>query len=142
MLIALPRCSSKYRAMLVIAAWLIRPWPKSRSEKSAIVRSAALRAAGAVLLGKTTTTQFASPLPVGAGVIGVGAIWTLATLFVPMARGVKASFSALTRAGAARAGKAPRTERDLSAGWISVVTLVLVAVLSESSAAFERRPKR
>ena len=36
---------------------------------------------------------------------------------------------ALTRAGAARAGKAPRTERDLSAGWISVVTLVLVAVL-------------
>ena len=66
---------------------------------------------------------------IGAGVIGVGAIWTLATLFVPMARGVKASFSALTRAGAARAGKAPRTERDLSAGWISVVTLVLVAVL-------------
>ncbi|MFY1990513.1 OPT family oligopeptide transporter [Achromobacter xylosoxidans] len=66
---------------------------------------------------------------IGAGVIGVGAIWTLATLFMPMARGVKASFSALTRAGAARAGKAPRTERDLSAGWISVVTLVLVAVL-------------
>jgi putative OPT family oligopeptide transporter len=66
---------------------------------------------------------------IGAGVIGVGAIWTLATLFMPMARGVKASFSALTKAGAARAGKAPRTERDLSAGWISVVTLVLVVVL-------------
>lgn len=66
---------------------------------------------------------------IGAGVIGVGAIWTLATLFVPMARGVKASFSALTKAGAARAGQAPRTERDLSAGWISIVTLVLVAVL-------------
>lgn len=66
---------------------------------------------------------------IGAGVIGVGAIWTLATLFMPMARGVKASFSALTTAGAARAGQAPRTERDLSAGWISVVTLVLVAVL-------------
>ncbi|PPA76713.1 oligopeptide transporter, OPT family [Achromobacter spanius] len=66
---------------------------------------------------------------IGAGVIGVGAIWTLATLFMPMARGVKASFSALTSAGAARAGQAPRTERDLSAGWISIVTLVLVAVL-------------
>ena len=66
---------------------------------------------------------------IGAGVIGVGAIWTLATLFMPMARGVKASFSALTKAGAARAGQAPRTERDLSAGWISIVTLVLVAVL-------------
>jgi len=66
---------------------------------------------------------------IGAGVIGVGAIWTLATLFMPMARGVKASFSALTKAGAARAGQAPRTERDLSAGWISAVTLVLVAIL-------------
>lgn len=66
---------------------------------------------------------------IGAGVIGVGAIWTLATLFAPMARGVKASFSALTKAGAARAGQTPRTERDLSAGWISAVTLVLVAVL-------------
>ena len=66
---------------------------------------------------------------IGAGVNGVGAIWTLATLFMPMARGVKASFSALTHAGAARAGQAPRTERDLSAGWISIVTLVLVAVL-------------
>lgn len=66
---------------------------------------------------------------IGAGVIGVGAIWTLATLFMPMARGVKASFAALTKAGAARAGQARRTERDLSAGWISAVTLVLVAVL-------------
>ncbi|MCY1516311.1 oligopeptide transporter, OPT family [compost metagenome] len=66
---------------------------------------------------------------IGAGVIGVGAIWTLATLFMPMARGVKASFAALSKAGAARAGSTPRTERDLSAGWISAVTLVLVAVL-------------
>jgi putative OPT family oligopeptide transporter len=66
---------------------------------------------------------------IGAGVIGVGAIWTLATLFMPMARGVKASFAALGKAGAASAGSAPRTERDLSAGWISAVTLVLVAVL-------------
>ena len=81
-------------------------------------------------LEKFATGLWASQVRfIGAGVIGVGAIWTLATLFMPMARGVKASFSALTRAGAARAGQAPRTERDLSAGWISVVTLVLVAVL-------------
>ncbi|MGY6271760.1 OPT family oligopeptide transporter [Achromobacter denitrificans] len=66
---------------------------------------------------------------IGAGVIGVGAIWTLATLFMPMARGVKASFAALGKSGAARSGSIPRTERDLSAGWISAVTLVLVAVL-------------
>lgn len=81
-------------------------------------------------LEKFATGLWASQVRfIGAGVIGVGAIWTLATLFMPMARGVKASFSALTRAGAARAGQAPRTERDLSAGWISAVTLVLVAVL-------------
>ncbi|EHK66230.1 OPT family oligopeptide transporter [Achromobacter arsenitoxydans] len=81
-------------------------------------------------LAKYATQLWSSQVRfIGAGVIGVGAIWTLATLFVPMARGVKASFSALTKAGAARAGSAPRTERDLSAGWISVVTLVLVAIL-------------
>ncbi len=81
-------------------------------------------------LAKYATGLWASQVRfIGAGVIGVGAIWTLATLFMPMARGVKASFAALTKAGAARAGRAPRTERDLSAGWISVVTLVLVAVL-------------
>ena len=66
---------------------------------------------------------------IGAGVIGVGAIWTLATLFMPMARGLKASFAALGKSDAAQAGRIPRTERDLSAGWISAVTLVLVAVL-------------
>ncbi|RSE99157.1 OPT family oligopeptide transporter [Achromobacter aegrifaciens] len=81
-------------------------------------------------LAKYATGLWASQVRfIGAGVIGVGAIWTLATLFMPMARGVKASFAALTKAGAARAGRAPRTERDLSAGWISAVTLVLVAVL-------------
>ncbi|MGE8690653.1 MAG: OPT family oligopeptide transporter [Achromobacter sp.] len=81
-------------------------------------------------LAKYATGLWASQVRfIGAGVIGVGAIWTLATLFVPMARGVKASFAALSKSGAARAGSAPRTERDLSAGWISAVTLVLVAVL-------------
>lgn len=66
---------------------------------------------------------------IGAGVIGVGAIWTLATLFMPMVRGLKASFAALGKSDAAQAGRIPRTERDLSAAWISAVTLVLVAVL-------------
>lgn len=85
--------------------------------------------AGATLASYATGLWSSQVRFIGAGVIGVGAIWTLATLFVPMARGVKASFSALTKEGAARAGAAPRTERDLSAGWISAVTLVLVAIL-------------
>ncbi|WP_312429374.1 OPT family oligopeptide transporter [Achromobacter sp.] len=85
--------------------------------------------AGATLASYATGLWSSQVRFIGAGVIAVGAIWTLATLFVPMARGVKASFSALTKEGAARAGAAPRTERDLSAGWISAVTLVLVAIL-------------
>ena len=84
---------------------------------------------GATLASYATGLWSSQVRFIGAGVIAVGAIWTLATLFVPMARGVKASFSALTKEGAARAGAAPRTERDLSAGWISAVTLVLVAIL-------------
>jgi putative OPT family oligopeptide transporter len=66
---------------------------------------------------------------IGAGVIGVGAIWTLATLFTPMMRGVKASFSAFSPASRAR-GAAPRTERDISMRWILPLLLVLVALLA------------
>ena len=75
---------------------------------------------------------------IGAGVIGVGAIWTLATLFMPMMRGIKTSFSAFGRAGRAAQGTAPRTEQDLSARWIALVTLVLVAILVATFASFLR----
>ncbi|KOF53143.1 MULTISPECIES: oligopeptide transporter, OPT family [unclassified Achromobacter] len=66
---------------------------------------------------------------IGAGVIGVGAIWTLATLFMPMVRGLKASFSAIGKPSGPREGGTPRTERDMPALWISAVTLALVAIL-------------
>ena len=65
---------------------------------------------------------------IGAGVIGVGALWTLATLFMPMVRGVRASFAAFTQSDAGHAS-IPRTERDMPSRWIIAVTLVLVAVL-------------
>lgn len=73
---------------------------------------------------------------IGAGVIGVGAVWTLATLFVPMMTGIKTSFSALSQAGKAHAESAPRTERDLSGRWIAAVTLVLVVILVVTFASF------
>lgn len=75
---------------------------------------------------------------IGAGVIGVGAVWTLATLFMPMMRGIKASFAAFGRRGAAAGQEAPRTQQDLSARWISLVTLVLVAILVATFAVFLR----
>lgn len=66
---------------------------------------------------------------IGAGVIGVGAVWTLATLAAPMARGLKATFSSLGAAGAHGAGLAPRTDRDLPGFWIAAISLVMVVVL-------------
>lgn len=75
---------------------------------------------------------------IGAGVIAVGAVWTLATLFVPMMRGIKTSFSALSRAGRSRQGVAPRTEQDLPSHWIAVVTLVLIVILVVTFASFLR----
>src|SRR5690606_2421438 len=75
---------------------------------------------------------------IGAGVIGVGAIWTLATLFVPMMRGIRSSFAAFTAAGRLAQADAPRTQQDLPARWISLVTLVLVAILVATFMAFLR----
>lgn len=62
----------------------------------------------------------------GAGTIGVAALWTLATLFKPMVQGVWASLGAVT-------GRAETsdlcTERDMPAGWILAVALFLLVAL-------------
>jgi putative OPT family oligopeptide transporter len=70
----------------------------------------------------------------GAGIIGVAAIWTLGTLFKPMMEGVKTSFKALGNATARI--DIPRTERDMPSQWIIVITLILVAVLTMTFGAF------
>lgn len=72
---------------------------------------------------------------IGAGVIGVGAIWTLATLFMPMVKGLRASMGMVGK-GERRGGPAPRTERDLPAGWVIGISLVLLAVLVFTFASF------
>ncbi|HEY4072916.1 MAG TPA: oligopeptide transporter, OPT family [Herbaspirillum sp.] len=70
----------------------------------------------------------------GAGTIGVAAIWTLGTLFKPMMDGVRTSFKAISST-TARVG-IPRTERDMPSQWIIVVTLILVAILTATFGAF------
>ncbi|MDB5989397.1 MAG: putative rane protein, partial [Herbaspirillum sp.] len=70
----------------------------------------------------------------GAGTIGVAAIWTLGTLFKPMMEGVKTSFKAISNT-TARADIA-RTERDMPSQWIIVITLILVAILTVTFGAF------
>lgn len=72
---------------------------------------------------------------IGAGVIAVGSVWTLATLFMPMVRGLRASVSAFSGGGKHGNG-VPRTERDMPAFWLSVVTLVMVAILVATFYAF------
>jgi len=71
---------------------------------------------------------------IGAGTIGVAAVWTLATLFKPMLDGLSTSFRALSSAK----GKItiPRTELDLSPTWIAGITLLLIAVLVAAFASF------
>lgn len=62
----------------------------------------------------------------GAGTIGVAALWTLATLFKPMVQGVWASLGAVT--GRAESSDL-RTERDMPAGWILAIALFLLVAL-------------
>ncbi|WP_454689367.1 OPT family oligopeptide transporter [Achromobacter aloeverae] len=81
---------------------------------------------------------------IGAGIIAVGAVWTLVTLAGPIARGLKASFAGMAggapgAAGAGTAGQgapAPRTEQDLPPRWIGALALLLVAALAATCAAF------
>jgi putative OPT family oligopeptide transporter len=73
---------------------------------------------------------------IGAGTIGVAAVWTLITLGKPMIDGVKASFSA---AGTGRKGRREtpnRTDEDLAPRWILGLTLVAVAVWFVAFGAF------
>lgn len=63
----------------------------------------------------------------GAGMIGVAAVWTLATLFKPMLEGVKASLSTFSRRAE---GGSEETDRDMAPGWIIAISLVMIALLA------------
>ncbi|VVE69026.1 oligopeptide transporter, OPT family [Pandoraea captiosa] len=69
---------------------------------------------------------------IGAGVIGVAAVWTLITLAKPMVDGVKTSFAALGKSrgahGNGQGSGLGRTEQDLSPYWVIGLTLLCVAV--------------
>lgn len=75
---------------------------------------------------------------IGAGTIGVAAVWTLITLAKPMLEGVKTSFTAISQARAQRGSQyaVARTEQDLAPRWIIGLTLVLVATLLVTFGAF------
>ena len=70
---------------------------------------------------------------IGAGMIGVAAIWTLMTLFKPMLEGVRASLSTLARR---QQGSTERTDQDMSPRWIIVISLAMIALLAVVFASF------
>jgi putative OPT family oligopeptide transporter len=67
---------------------------------------------------------------IGAGAIGVAAIWTLIQLFMPMVEGVKASLAALAAVRSGKGGDLPRTERDLPFDYVVMTSLALALPLA------------
>ncbi|MGI4855456.1 MAG: OPT family oligopeptide transporter [Janthinobacterium lividum] len=75
---------------------------------------------------------------IGAGIIGIAAVWTLLTLLGPVARGMRTVLGA-TRARNSHSGpdgRLARTERDLPLRWILAVLVVVVAMLAITFASF------
>ncbi len=66
---------------------------------------------------------------VGAGTIGIAAVWTLLGLLGPMVEGVRASFAAVRRRGEDGGEAVPRTERDMPVGWLGLIGALLLVGL-------------
>lgn len=92
--------------------------------------------AGATLQSFGTSIWSTQARFIGAGTIGIAAIWTLGTLFKPMVEGVRASMGALRGSPAGEGGAIPRTQRDMPVPWIGAITLALLVVLAVTFAHF------
>jgi putative OPT family oligopeptide transporter len=80
-----------------------------------------LTTAAATLAQKTWSTKVRF---LGAGSIGVSAIWTLLKLVKPVARGLAGAMAASRARKAGKADTLPITERDIPIGIVGLVTLV------------------
>jgi putative OPT family oligopeptide transporter len=80
-----------------------------------------LTTAAAALAQKTWSTKVRF---VGAGAIGVSAIWTLLKLVKPVTRGLAGAMAASRARKAGQADTLPITERDIPIGIVAVVTLI------------------
>ena len=67
---------------------------------------------------------------IGAGAIGVAAIWTLIQLFMPMVEGVRASLAALAALRSGKGGAVQETERDLPFDYVVITSLALMLPLA------------
>jgi putative OPT family oligopeptide transporter len=73
---------------------------------------------------------------IGAGAIGISAIWALAKLAAPVWNGVRSSLAASRRLSQDDRDALPRTERDLPFGIVAIVSLVCLVPLAVLFAAF------
>ncbi|MDT4829794.1 TIGR00733: oligopeptide transporter, OPT family [compost metagenome] len=85
---------------------------------------------GATLQAFGTTVWSTQVRFIGAGTIGIAAIWTLITLARPMLDGIRASLGAIKGAGGGRSGGMPRTQRDMPVRWIGLIAVALAVVLA------------
>ncbi len=61
---------------------------------------------------------------VGAGTIGVAAVWTLLKLVKPVASGLSSAMAASRVRAAGNAGSLPRTEQDIPIGQVGLISLI------------------
>ncbi|MDT9000421.1 oligopeptide transporter, OPT family [Paucibacter sp. APW11] len=59
---------------------------------------------------------------IGAGAIGVAAIWTLLKLIKPVATGLHGAIMTARVRKSGQAASLPRTERDIPIGWVGIIT--------------------
>jgi putative OPT family oligopeptide transporter len=73
---------------------------------------------------------------IGAGAIGIAAIWTLAKLAVPVYSGVMSALAASRRRSAEGSDTLPRTERDIPIGIVAAVSVLCMIPLGVLLATF------
>ncbi|HEY8297150.1 MAG TPA: oligopeptide transporter, OPT family [Candidatus Baltobacteraceae bacterium] len=73
---------------------------------------------------------------IGAGAIGISAIWTLGRLARPVWGGVLSAIAASRPMGAAERAELPRTERDIPIGLVALISVLCLAPLALLLASF------
>jgi putative OPT family oligopeptide transporter len=73
---------------------------------------------------------------IGAGAIGISAIWTLGRLAVPVWKGLQSAIAASSKAERSRAASLPRTEQDIPIGIVGLISLVCLIPLAVLLVAF------
>ena len=97
---------------------------------------AAVRPDGASLSAFATGIWSQQVRFIGAGAIGVGAVWTLVVLMRPMAEGVRTSLRAVRDARGGQGKAIPRTERDIPIHWVAGFSLLLALPMALVFGAF------